>query len=213
MNATQPKQYLLCAGMPVLLHTLALFNSIEECERIVLATDNEARVRELLSTYGLHIPLDIVPGGARRQDSVRHAIDLIDDDCLVLVHDVARPCISVRHVREVAGAAAEYGAALLAIPARDTLKLVRDGMVAATLDRSSIWQAQTPQAARASLFRQAFADSAYGDISVTDDAGLLERAGIPVRVVMGDSTNIKITEAEDLAIAEAILNATAGVDT
>lgn len=206
MKSDMPKQYLPLFGRPVLLHTLDVFSGMTACVRIVIATDDVPRVHALLREGDVRPPVEVVDGGVRRQDSVERAIAAVQErDMIVLVHDAARPCVEARHVQLVADAAHASGAALLAVPVRDTLKEVRDGAVRSTLDRSVIWQAQTPQAARADLFRDAFRHAHEKEITATDDVSLLEAIGCEVRVVEGSPENIKITQPEDLAVAEAIL--------
>jgi 2-C-methyl-D-erythritol 4-phosphate cytidylyltransferase len=208
MRSATPKQYLVIAGKPVLYHTLALFASMKECERIVIATDDRARIRSITDEGTWDTPIDIVLGGARRQDSVQKAVSAVESDkSIVLIHDAARPCVRQEHVRAVASAVKRYGAALLAMPARDTLKRVSGTTIVETLDRSSIWHAQTPQGARAGALREAFAAAARDGVEGTDDVYLLERRGVHVAVVSGSATNLKITEAGDLVLAEAILSA------
>ncbi len=208
MKSALPKQYLSIAGHPVLLHTLMLFDSIDECRRIVIATDDRERIRTVIDERLWRVEIDVVLGGTRRQDSVEKAISAVEDDReIVLVHDAARPCVRSGHVRDVVKAVARHGAAVLAVPARDTLKRVVDGRVVETVDRDTIWQAQTPQGARAGIFREAFAAALRDGINATDDVSLLERLGIAVAIVRGSATNLKITEVADLILAEAILAA------
>ena len=208
MGSAMPKQYLPLLGRPVLLHTIAAFDAVEECAEIILAVEEEEVAREMLGDLPTRAPLRLVRGGARRQDSVENAVAAVEDDnMIVLVHDAARPCITAAQIRAVAAAAREHGAALLALPARDTMKEVHAGVVRATLDRSVIWQAQTPQAARAGLLRIAFAEAARRGIEATDDVSLLEAIDVPVHVVEGSATNLKITTPEDMVMAEAILSA------
>lgn len=205
MNSAIPKQFLPLHGRPVLLHTLELFAGMDACREIIIAGDEDS-LRPILDATELQVPVRIVAGGVRRQDSVANAITMVtEDETVVLVHDAARPCVQADHVQAVADAVAESGAAVLAVPARDTLKEVRDGTIARTIDRSVVWQAQTPQGARASLYRAAFDTAAEHDFEATDDVSLIEALGHPVRVVEGSTTNIKITVPEDLAIAETIL--------
>ncbi|MCB2204937.1 2-C-methyl-D-erythritol 4-phosphate cytidylyltransferase [bacterium] len=205
MNSATPKQYLPLAGREVLLRTLDVFEKMDSCERIVIATDDRAALDALLGREHWSTPITIVEGGSLRQYSVANALEAVpESEAVVLVHDAARPCVRPSDVEAVADAVAEHGAALLAVPARDTLKEVRGGLVQKTLDRSVIWQAQTPQGARARLFRDAFGNVKSRQ-HVTDDVSLLEALGIPVHVVQGSHGNIKITAPEDIPLAEAML--------
>jgi 2-C-methyl-D-erythritol 4-phosphate cytidylyltransferase len=160
--------------------------------------------------------LRLVPGGKERQDSVYNALKALkneDELEIVLVHDGVRPFFNGEQVRRLIQAARSHGAAVLGLPAQDTLKTVTaEGEVRQTLERRDIWQIQTPQAFRSELladaYRKAYEDGFYG----TDDTVLVERMGIRVKMIPGAATNFKITTPEDLALAEAILCNTAGCD-
>lgn len=216
LGAPLPKQYLQIAGRAVLAHTLSVFDALDECRGIVIATDDHARVTGLLASHPLRHPVRVVDGGATRQESVARALAALaadaGDDDVVLVHDAARPCVSAAHVRAVAAAIAEHGAALLALTARDTIKTGSAGIVEGTLDRCTIHLAQTPQGARAALLRMAFAGASADGFDGTDEASLLEHAGITVHLVEGAPSNLKITTPDDLVMAAAVLAAHAVSD-
>lgn len=154
------------------------------------------------------VPWLAVDGGATRQESMQRGLAAIDADTdLVLIHDAARALVPSTAVRECLAAAARTGAALLAVPATDTPKRVAEGLSVATLDRGGMWFAQTPQVVRATLLRRAVDAACAAGFEGTDDASLVERLGEPVAIVPGSATNLKITHAGDLALAEAILAA------
>jgi 2-C-methyl-D-erythritol 4-phosphate cytidylyltransferase len=205
MKSDIPKQYIALLDRPVMAHTLAIFDSMPGCRRIVIATDDRDTLQWLIDEYPLLTETVIVDGGQQRQDSVSNAVHACGDDEIVLVHDAARPCIAPELIEEVAAAVQPGQGAVLAMQARDTLKLVREGRVLETLDRSAIWHAQTPQAAVAADFKRAFEAAESDGVSGTDDVWLLERIGVTVVVVPGSPENIKITTPEDLAIAEALM--------
>jgi 2-C-methyl-D-erythritol 4-phosphate cytidylyltransferase len=207
MGARLPKQYLEVLGQAVLCHTLAVFDAMPECRRIVIATDDRDMLAMLLSDPPLRTPVRIVDGGAARQDSVRNALTACGKDRqrIILVHDAARPCIDERSIRAAADAIRLHGAALVAVPVRDTIKQVDSAIVRGTLDRSSLWLAQTPQGARLGTLRDAYDAAASSGLAATDDAALLEGIGVPVHVVEGSPLNFKITTRDDLALAEGIL--------
>jgi 2-C-methyl-D-erythritol 4-phosphate cytidylyltransferase len=207
LGAFLPKQYLDIAGKPVLAHTLAVFEALSECEQIMIATDNGTLVEQILKKYPVTTRLTIVSGGLQRQDSVANMLTACadNDDSIVLVHDAARPCITGVQVREVVRAIAEHGAALLALPARDTVKQVQGDEVIRTLIRDEVWLAQTPQGARLGMLRHAFQLAGQQAFVATDEAELLERAGYSVKAVPGSAANIKITYQEDIRLAEALL--------
>jgi 2-C-methyl-D-erythritol 4-phosphate cytidylyltransferase/2-C-methyl-D-erythritol 2,4-cyclodiphosphate synthase len=146
-------------------------------------------------------------GGVTRQDSVFAGLGALPDDIsLVLVHDAARPLIDQATIVRCLQGAAQYGAVIAAVPVKDTLKQASPaGEIKKTVDRTSLWQAQTPQAVQRELLEQAFAAAVRQQFVGTDEASLLEAAGIPVRMVEGAERNLKITHPEDLQVAAALL--------
>ncbi len=207
MNTSCPKQYLDLAGKPVLIHTVSAFHRNKGICRIILVVpkDRIESTTNLLKTWKLEDKAVVVAGGKRRQDSVKAGLDALDNTTrIVLVHDGARPLITNDLISQCHREADKYGAAIAAIPVKDTLKkCFSDKSIEKTIDRSNLWQAQTPQAARLNLLIKAFAE--IGDRDVTDEASLLESAGITVKIVPGSETNIKITRPEDLVIANRII--------
>ena len=163
---------------------------------------------QIITPFGFKKVLRLVPGGKERQDSVYNALKVLhrqNDWDLILVHDGVRPFVTVEEVRRVIRAAAEHGAAILALPAQDTVKKVnRQGMIHKTLNRQDIWLAQTPQAFHADIIWRAFVEAYGRDFYGTDEASLLEALGVPVMVIPGSPFNIKVTTPEDLVMAEAI---------
>ncbi len=209
MGLDHPKQYHLLAGVPILVHTVRQFVSASCIDTIVVVVpgDRVASTSKLFEAYGLTGEfLQVVAGGRRRQDSVKAGLDtlLADNVDTVLVHDGARPLLSQDLITRCCDAVFRYGAAIAAVPVKDTLKKSDvDKRILHTVDREDLWQAQTPQAARLSLLLAAY--EAAGDRDVTDEASLLELAGTPVHLVEGSETNIKITRPDDLIIAEKIM--------
>jgi len=208
MGLGHPKQYHHLAGVPILVHTIRAFVATPSIQRIVVAVPPEliAESRRLLTEYQLNSnAITVTGGGRRRQDSVWEGLQCLNDDIdVVLVHDGARPLITPKLIQRCLEAAWEHGAAIAAIPVKDTLKQSRpDQTIACTIDRKDLWQAQTPQAARFTLLKQAYATLA--DKDVTDEAALLEQAGIAVTLIEGSETNIKITRPLDLILAEKIM--------
>ena len=210
MRHDRPKQFLPLAGRPLLLRTLDRFTQVDGIRRAVVVTSaaDRAECRALLDADGPRtMPAVVVEGGARRQDSVRCGLAALDAACdIVVIHDAARPFVNVETIAHSIRAAAETGAALVATPARDTLKRVGlDATVSATLSRQDVWLAQTPQTFQVDLIREAHRRAQEQGVTETDDAGLVERLGRPVRVVPGDALNFKITTQDDLVLAEALL--------
>lgn len=223
-----PKQLLNVAGRPVLERSVTAFLKHPQVDEIVVALPAEYAADPPPYLRAAPKVLRVVAGGARRQDSVANAFEAVDPRSdLVVVHDAARPFASADLISRTIAAAAESGAALAAMPARDTVKRARDEAeddvvpegcdtrarerryVGETLPRDAIFLAQTPQAFRRSVLREALALGQSG-VEATDEAALAERAGHPVRLVEGEATNIKITVSDDLPLAETLARAGAG---
>jgi 2-C-methyl-D-erythritol 4-phosphate cytidylyltransferase/2-C-methyl-D-erythritol 2,4-cyclodiphosphate synthase len=208
MGLDHPKQYHRLAGAPILIHTIQAFVATPSINRIVVVVppDFTAETRRLFTEYNLtDTAITVTAGGRRRQDSVLAGMKCLTDETeIVLVHDGARPLVTPDLIQRCLEAAWQHGAAIAAIPVKDTLKRSReDQTIETTVDRHDLWQAQTPQAARLSLLKQAYA--AFNDQDVTDEAALLELAGIAVTLIEGSETNIKITRPDDLILAEKIM--------
>lgn len=212
MNLDHPKQYHLLAGIPILVHTVRAFIDHPDIDRIVVVVpaDFMDETLALFLRYQLNNKnVTTIEGGRRRQDSVQAGLDVLDDQtAIVLVHDGARPLVDRKLIDRCYWGAVKHGACIAAIPVKDTLKRGdAAGMITATIDRTSLWQAQTPQAARKELLALAFTQNwQNGDADATDEASLLEQAAIAVSLVEGAETNIKITRPEDLLLAEKILH-------
>jgi len=178
------------------------------------------RVRAQVAEFGLGQKVHVVEGGDQRQQSVSNALALLvaengcGGDDVVLVHDAARPLIDAATIERTIDAVAEHGAAIVGLPAVDTIKQVErtahGAIVTATIPRERIVQAQTPQGARCGLLRQVFAEAEADGFVGTDESSLLERAGIEVAVVPGTARNLKITQPGDLELAEFYLRTAAG---
>jgi len=201
LGHVQPKQLLVIAGRSILERSVSLLQTHPDVNEVIVALPGELVDDPPAYLLNTSKPLRVVKGGARRQDSVAAAFRLVSERAdVVVIHDAARPFASGALVARTIAAAAESGAALAALGARDTVKQVAGDVVQATLDRQTIFLAQTPQAFRRDVLRDALAVT--GD--ATDEAALAERAGHAVRIVEGEPSNIKVTTPEDLVIAEAI---------
>lgn len=207
MGAGRNKLLLSLSGTPVLLHTLKVFEQDEQCDGIILAVhpDDKALFQELLKRFGINKVIRIVNGGTERQHSIYNALKTVHSDGIILVHDAARPFIQKEHIHRLTVAAIETGAAIIGVPAKDTMKKIDAGVVSETVERSSLWAVQTPQAFRASILRNAYEKAEEENYVGTDDSSLVERLGYSVTIVEGDYDNIKLTTPEDLYFAEAIL--------
>lgn len=207
MGAGKNKLLLDLNGMPLIIHTLRVFESDEECDGIILAIhpQDEVEFKALLKTYQITKVKKVISGGKERQHSIYNALKAINGDGIILVHDAARPFVKKEHIHCLTKTAEKYGAAIIGVPAKDTIKKVSDGKVVETVERSSLWAIQTPQAFRMSILLKAYESAEKESFLGTDDASLVERLSIPINMVEGDYDNIKLTTPEDLFFAEAIL--------
>src|SRR5580700_8051297 len=210
MAGPQPKQFLALGGIPMLMHSLRAFAQVERVNSIYIAVRKPEMERTLaqVAEYGFDERVRVVEGGDNRQESVAHALKALPaaDDDIVLVHDAVRPLIDPATIERTIEAVEIYGAAIVGLPAVDTIKQVertaRGAIVTATIPREYIVQAQTPQGFRWSVLRRAFADAEADGFLGTDEASIVERSGIQVAVVMGSPANLKITHPGDLQLAE-----------
>jgi 2-C-methyl-D-erythritol 4-phosphate cytidylyltransferase len=211
MGAEINKQYLLLAGKPIVAHTLQVFEDapfIDDVFVIVPEAEIPYCREHVIECYDLTKVRQIVPGGAERQHSVMNGLRAIveaGDDDVVLIHDGVRPFISPQILERAVEVALKHDGALVAVPVKDTVKVVKDGIVKETPPREDLWLAQTPQAFRYSIIMAAHEIAAAERYLSTDDASLVEWMGKDVHVVMGEYHNIKITTPEDLVLAEAFL--------
>ena len=208
MKKSINKQFLTINGIPILAHTL---KKLEKCDYIdfiiiIIKQSDINYVGQILNLYGLEKPFKIVYGGKERQDSIAHGLKNMPSNTeIVLTHDGARPFVSVKKIKEVIEKVEITGAATLANPVKDTIKISSNGeLVDYTPNRSVLWAVQTPQGFLTDVIKkaytQAFDEGYYG----TDDCSLVEKTGAKVKLILNDYNNIKITTPEDLIIAEAI---------
>ena len=217
-SATAPtKQFKELGGVPILVHTLRVFAATPAVHEIIVALrkDEIAGFRAQLEKQYPEVlkkPLQIVEGGEHRQNSVANALQTLaaDPSDIVLVHDAVRPFITPEIIGNVVQAVEKHQAAIAGWPAIDTVKQVErtaDGaIIKATIPRASIVMAQTPQGFRYDILKKAFDQAATDGFLGTDEASLIERAGLPVAVVMGSPRNIKITTPADMELAEFYLD-------
>jgi 2-C-methyl-D-erythritol 4-phosphate cytidylyltransferase len=210
MGGPVPKQFLSLGGEPLVVHSLRILQTADTVDEIVLAVpeaDLDYFTNNLLKHHGFTKVTKVVPGGIERQDSVRHALEQVTEETeIVLIHDAVRPFLTGQMVADVIAKADEHGAAIIALPVRDTIKQVgSDHVIQRTVDRRPLWLAQTPQAFRRSWLQEAHRKAHVEGIHATDDSYLVEWLGHSVMVVEGSGENIKVTRPEDMVIAEAIL--------
>ena len=214
MNHTVRKQYLLLGDRSVLGHTLLVFDACERIAEIVVVIPNDDFdfcKETLMAPLDLKKKVHLVIGGAERQDSVYNGLKALNRKTdTVVIHDGVRPFVRPAELAACIVGAQESGACILGIPAGDTLKRVgKYGIIEKTFGRKGIWLAQTPQAFQYDLILKAHEVARRDGLRGTDDAQLVERLGIDVRIITGSKNNIKITTQQDLALAEAIFGLTA----
>lgn len=211
MGAGINKQYLLLAGRPILAHTLAVFEQAPFVDDVYLVVpeDEISYCREkVVELYGFSKVRRFVAGGSERQHSVLNGLRAIESpgaDDVVMIHDGVRPFVPLAVLERSVETARLHDGALTAVPVKDTVKVVKDGTVLETPPRDTLWLAQTPQSFRYGIIRDAHERAAAEGWLGTDDASLVERLGLSVRIVPGDYGNFKITTPEDLVLAEAFL--------
>ena len=214
MAGPQPKQFVALDGVPILIHSLRAFAAVERVTAIYVAVRKPEmeRVEAQIAEYGFGSRVHVVQGGDKRQESVAHALAVLPagPDDIVLVHDAVRPLIDAATIERTIDAVAEHGAAIVGLPAVDTIKQVErtahGALITSTIPREFIVLAQTPQGFRYGLLESAFAEAAADGFVGTDEASVAERAGHAVAVVPGSQVNLKITQPGDLELAEFYLH-------
>ena len=207
MGAEVPKQFIELGGKAILQKTIEVF--MEACPDISVITVLPESYIDYWRQYCLDrnfiCPQILVKGGITRFQSVKNALAKVPEGALVAVHDGARPLISLEVIDRTVRAAHTYGAAAPAVPVKDTIKVVRGGVVSETPDRSTLQAVQTPQVFDADLLRGALQKAKEDNAQITDDCSAVERMGMSVKIVEGDERNIKVTTPMDLKVAEMLL--------
>ncbi|MEZ9470733.1 2-C-methyl-D-erythritol 4-phosphate cytidylyltransferase [Vibrio lentus] len=209
MKADRPKQYLQIHGKTILEHTVEKLLSHPQVSKIVVAvSDDDPYYPEL--PFNLNPQVIRVSGGTERADSVLSALDYIAQQQLsdwVMVHDAARPCIQLSDIDKlISGAMTHDVGAILAAPVRDTMKRGAQGQIEHTVDRVDLWHALTPQMFRSKPLRKVLSEALQQGVSITDEASAFEWKGLSPALIAGRSDNFKITQPEDLALAEFYLS-------
>jgi 2-C-methyl-D-erythritol 4-phosphate cytidylyltransferase len=215
MGAEMPKQFLELDGVPIAILAVRRVASCAQVSQIIVATrqDGIAKLEERIHKENLKQPVRVIKGGDSRQESVAEALKLVPDDTeLVLVHDAVRPFVAPEHVTRVIEEARRCKAAIVGIPAMDTVKEVKRAslpedvaLITNTIPRERVVLAQTPQVFDTRLLKEAFVRAAADGVNASDEAGLVERLGYDVHVVHGSERNIKITKPADMDLARFIL--------
>jgi 2-C-methyl-D-erythritol 4-phosphate cytidylyltransferase len=205
MGSRLPKQFIRIGGEPILLHSLRVFERMAAVRQIIIAVPREhlLRTQRLVQKGKCRKVTAIVEGGRERQDSVRTALEwVVGSPELVLIHDAVRPLVSPVVVKGVIEAARRWGAAVVGVKVKDTIKTEgQRGFYGRTLPRRLLWAVQTPQGFKTHLIIKAHRQAHRAGFIGTDDASLVERLRIPVRIVEGSARNLKITTRDDLRIA------------
>ena len=204
------KQFHFLEGKPVLAHTLDKFETCPLIRSIILVVGQEDMdycLKEVVEKFEFKKVSQIVPGGKRRQESVKNGIDALPKDVkVVAIHDGVRPFVTKAMIEDSIQSAVRFGAVVLAMPVKETIKMSNpDGTVLKTLDRESLWQIQTPQTFQVNIIKEAYYQATKDGFAGTDDASLVERLGVAVHILPGSYTNIKITTPEDLLLANLFL--------
>ena len=208
MKAGMNKQLMELQNEPLIVRTLKVFENDEWCRGITVVINEAERTQfeQLFSRFHIKKITAIVGGGKERQHSVYNGLRAIKNSDIVLIHDGARPFVTIELIHQLVNEAKEHGAAIPAVRVKDTVKKVRGQFVEETVERSSLWAVQTPQAFHVSLVLRAHEQAQKDGYIGTDDASLVERIGGKVKIVEGDYRNIKLTTPDDLLFAEAILS-------
>lgn len=207
MGAGFNKLFLKLGEKPIFIHTLEAFEQDPYCQGIILAVKSEEKkdIESYLEQFKITKVKKIVEGGTERQYSVDACLAVYGGNGVVLVHDAARPFIRRSVIHVLVKEAEEYGAAIVGVKAKDTMKLAPTGIVQETVNRDHLWIVQTPQAFRYDVLQKASKKAKVDGFLGTDESMLVERIGHPVRMVEGTYDNVKMTTQEDLAIGEILL--------
>ena len=210
MGAEKPKAFLPLGGLPILAHTLQKFEDcplVDEVLPLVPPGETLGWAEEIVLRSGLKKVLRIVPGGQERQESVYRGLQAVQGKAdWVLIHDAVRPFVPQALIQQALSETFQWKAVVVALPANETIKEVSAEMaVVRTVDRRRLWMTQTPQSFEFPMILRAHEEARKAGFRGTDDASLVERQGIPVRILQGSRFNMKITTPEDLVLAEALL--------
>jgi 2-C-methyl-D-erythritol 4-phosphate cytidylyltransferase len=206
----RPKQFLELNGAPIIVHTLRQFELSRQIDKVVvvLPASEVGDFQSLADKFGLSKIVRVAPGGETRAQSVRNGLAAIEQAEVVAVHDAVRPLVTAEEIDRVVKVAAESGAAILVAPVSETIKEISGSRVTKTVARARLRRALTPQAFQFDILKRAYyelEELESAGLDITDDSFLVERLGVAVTIVEGSARNIKITNQEDLVIAQALL--------
>ncbi|HEY3198768.1 MAG TPA: 2-C-methyl-D-erythritol 4-phosphate cytidylyltransferase [Nitrospirales bacterium] len=210
MGTATPKQFMPLGGIPLLLHSLQVFERCASILQVILVVPKDERERvlvDVVARHGIKKVQKVVAGGATRQKSVYQGLRETDPEAeIVVIHDAVRPFVTEDLIERSIETARDIGGAIVAVPMKETVKQVgADGHILLTVDRSQLWLAQTPQTFRRAMLIEGYRKAESDGFQATDEASVMERLGYKIAVVSGRWDNIKITTPEDFQMAEAIL--------
>ena len=214
LGGDRPKQFLQLAGVPVIIHTLKQFERSKSINEVimVLPAEDTAGFESLAQKFELSKVRRIVAGGSTRAQSVRNGLAAIVDAEIVAVHDGVRPLVTPEEIDKVVGAAERGGAAILTAPVADTIKRVESDRIVETVSRAELRRALTPQCFQFEVLKRAYEqldELESAGVEITDESFLVERLGLKIVSVAGSARNIKITNADDIALAEVLIKSLA----
>lgn len=209
MGSKINKQFIVIDNKPILAHTIEKFENCKYIDEIIVVSKEqevEYCRKEIVRKYGFKKVTNLIKGGKERQDSIYNGIMALNERVdIVLTHDGARPFVRPQSILDGIEGALEYGACVIGVPLKDTIKVIGDeNKVHHTPNRSLLWAAQTPQCFKIELLKEGYEYAIAEGILGTDDSSLVEKKGYPVRMIMGTYDNIKITTPEDIVVAESI---------
>lgn len=201
MQTSIPKQFLLLDGKPVLMHTLEAFYRCPLAPKLILVLniDQQAYWKELCQTYNFSIEHELVNGGSQRFHSVKQGLEHIKKEGIVAIHDAVRPLVSQSLILKSYQEAEKSGNCVAAIAPTDSLRKITIGSGSSAMDRNQFALIQTPQTFRSDMLKKAYEQSFQ--VNFTDDASVIESAGVQINLITGERENIKITWPEDIEIA------------
>ena len=203
----EKKQFKKLNDIPIWTYSLSAFNKSNCIKEFILVVSkeslNELKDSEEFYNYRKKINIKLVCGGESRLESVYNGLKSANkNNNIICIHDAARPFVKQKHIRDVIGACLDFDGSILAIPSTDTVKKIKDGFVVKTIDRDSIWMAQTPQAFHKD--KLLYAIELGSNVKITDESTLMELAGFKIKIISGDSSNLKITRKIDWELAKII---------
>ncbi|AZI26990.1 2-C-methyl-D-erythritol 4-phosphate cytidylyltransferase [Pedobacter sp. G11] len=204
MQTETPKQFLLLNNLPVLMHTIRAFAQSNAQPKILLVinTEQQGYWRRLCEEFNFRIPHEVIDGGSERFYSVKNAIDFIEEDCVIAIHDAVRPLVSKQLIDHCFAEAEFKGNVIAAVQSSDSVRTLKNNKSAA-LKRDEIYLVQTPQTFKFSILKEAYTQDFI--TSFTDDASVVEAVGYEINIIEGERNNIKITYPIDLELAELLL--------